>query len=259
MNDLIQRKKIVAYHKISARHNLAAHFDIYRGKDVLITVDDGDISFYHHLFPLIKAHQVPAILFVITGLVDTKIPFWWDELVYLLGAEEGEKKVWEVKTWPNHERLAYLQQLRDKSSKRPLEQTQLTTEQLQEMQAAGVIIANHSHTHPMFDQCTEDELREEFSRSRQFFEARQLKGYDLFAYPNGNYNPVAERVAKEEGINYAFLFDHKLPNKIFDPYRISRLSVTDQTSARKLHFILSGWHTKLLPFRRKIYNVLHGR
>lgn len=256
MKDLVSDKKIVTYHKIRAQHKLADHFKVYKEKGVLVTADDGDISFYEHMFPLLKAYRLPAILFVITGLIDTRIPFWWDELHHLLGPEEGEKMVWEVKSWPNQKRLAYLQQLRDSSSKPPLEQQQLTTAQLQEIQAAGVIIANHSHTHPMFDQCTEAELRQEFSKSRQFFEERSLKGYELFAYPNGNHSPMAEKVAKEEGIEYAFLFDHKLPAKTFNPYRISRLSVTDQTSLNKLNFILSGWHSKALPLIKKAYKII---
>ncbi|GAB3535516.1 hypothetical protein GCM10027443_24810 [Pontibacter brevis] len=259
MNKLELNKKIVTYHKIGAQHQLAEHFEIYQGKDILVTVDDGDISFYQHMFPLLKKYNMPAILFIITGLIDTKVPFWWDEMVYLLGAEEGEKKVWEVKKWPNHKRLAYIQQLRDNSNKPSLEQVQLTTAQLLEMQAAGITIANHSHTHPMFDQCTEEELREEFRKSREFFEERQLKGYDLFAYPNGNHSPLTEKMAKEAGIKAAFLFDHKLPGKDFNSYRISRLSVTDTTSAGKLRFILSGWHTKLLPLRKKIHTILNGR
>lgn len=259
MNSQLLNKKIVTYHKISNQHQLAAHFNIYREKNILVTVDDGDISFYQHMFPLLKAYKIPSILFVITGLIDTKIPFWWDEIVYLLGPEEGEKKVWEVKTWPNHKRVAYLQELRHTLGKAPLEQLQLTTAQLQEMQEAGVTIANHSHTHPMFDQCTEEELRAEFRNSKQFFEERGLRGWELFAYPNGNYSALTERVAKEEGIQYAFLFDHKLPDKKINPYRISRLSITDQTSVNKLHFILSGWHTKVLPLRRKIFKMLNAR
>ena len=259
MKDLLLKNKIVTYHKISDQHKLAAHFAIYRDKKVLVTVDDGDISFYRHMFPLLREYKIPAILFVITGLIDTKTPFWWDEMVYLLGPEEGEKKVWEVKGWPNHKRVAYLQSLRQSSGKPPMEQLQLTTDQLLEMQEAGVTIANHSHTHPMFDQCTEAELREEFRNSRAFFEQRGLKGWELFAYPNGNHSPLTEKVAREEGIAYAFLFDHQLPGKKVNPYRISRLSVTDQTSTNKLHFILSGWHTKVLPIRRKIHQILNAR
>lgn len=258
LNSELFRHKIVTYHKISENHKLPAHFTILKEKGVLVTVDDGDISFYQHMFPLLKAYKLPAVLFVITELIDTKTPFWWDELHYLLGPEEGEKMAWEVKTWPNSKRVDYLEQLRKTSGKPPMEQQQLTTAQLLEMQEAGVVIANHSHTHPMFDQCTEEELREEFRASRAFFKERGLQGYELFAYPNGNSSLLAEQVAREEGIQYAFLFDHKLPARDFNPYRISRLSVTDQTSTAKLQFILSGWHTRILPLRRKIFNVLNG-
>ena len=258
MDKLLANNKIVTYHKIKAQNKLREHFDIYRDKNIVVTVDDGDISFYHHLFPLLKEFKIPAILFVITELIDTKKPFWWDEITYLLGPEEGEKMVWEVKGWPNQKRLAYIQELREKSQKPPLEQQQLTTAQLLEMQAAGVIIANHSHTHPMFDQCTEEELRAELRNSRQFFDSKGLKGWELFAYPNGNHSPLAEKVLKEEGIKWAFLFNHQLPDKRFNPYRISRLSVTDQTPVNKLRFILSGWHTKILPLRRKIFKLVNG-
>lgn len=258
MKDLESYQKIVTYHKVSAQNKLSAHFKIYQEKRVLITADDGDLSFYQHVFPLLQEYKLPAVLFIITGLIDTKIPFWWDELHYLLGAEKGEKMVWEVKNWPNHKRLEYLQQLRNSSGKPPLEQQQLTTSQLLEMQEAGITIANHSHTHPMFDQCTEEELRQEFRNAQKFFEERGLRGYKLFAYPNGNHSAFTEKIAKEEGIKYAFLFDHKLPARQFNPYRISRLSVTDQTSTNKLRFILSGWHSKILPARKQLYKVLNG-
>jgi peptidoglycan/xylan/chitin deacetylase (PgdA/CDA1 family) len=258
MDQIPEKQKIVTYHKIRPQHLLEEHFMLYREQNILVTVDDGDISFYQYMFPLLKQYKLPAILFIITSLIDSKTPFWWDELVYLLGPEEGEKKAWEVKTWPNQQRLSYLQELRQTSGKARLEQQQLTTTQLLEMQEAGITIANHSHTHPMFDRCTEEELRQEFVESRKFFEERELQGYELLAYPNGNVSPMAEKVAKEEGIRYGFLFNHQLPDSSFHPYRIPRLSVTDGTSLGKLRFILSGWHSRILPLRKKLFNVLHG-
>ncbi|MCX2739961.1 polysaccharide deacetylase family protein [Pontibacter anaerobius] len=258
MEKLFSNRKIVVYHKFCSNHQLEAHLSILQKEDVLITVDDGDVSFYKYLFPLLHKYKIPTVLFIITELIDTNKPFWWDELVYLLGKEEGEKRVWEVKEWPNQERVAYINQLRVESDKPSLKQAQLTTEQLKEMERAGVIIANHSHTHPMFNQCSEVELRDEFRQSKHFFDKAGLKGFNLFAYPNGNVNQLAEKVAKEEGISHAFLFDHKLPAKKYDPYRISRLSITDQTRPSKLRFILSGWHSKILPLRRSIYKLING-
>ncbi|MFD1188807.1 polysaccharide deacetylase family protein, partial [Pontibacter rugosus] len=235
---------------------LSKHFQLFDKNSIAVTVDDGDISFYNYMFPLLKQRNIPAILFIITELIDTNIPFWWDELVYLLGDAEGEKKVWEVKSWLNKDRVEYLEKLRELSDKPRLEQVQLTTEQLLEMQQAGVIIANHSHTHPMFDKCTAEELKQELQNSKAFFQKHGLNGYELLAYPNGNVNLLAEEIAKQEGIKYAFLFDHQLSDLSGNPYRISRLSVTDQISIGKMRFILSGFHSKLLPLRKKLYNML---
>lgn len=258
MELLAANPKTVTYHKIKPQHRLEEHFKLYKQKGVLVTVDDGDLSFYEHMFPLLKQYKLPAILFIITDLIGTNKPFWWDELHYLLGPEAGEKKVWEVKDWPNSKRVAYLQQLRQESAKPPLAQQQLSVAQLLEMQEAGVVIANHSHTHPMFNQCTEEELRAEFKQSKRFFETNKLKGWSLFAYPNGNYNALAEKVAREEGVAWAFLFDHQLPASKLKPLRMSRLSVTDQTSGAKLKFILSGWHSKALPLIKQAHKLMHA-
>ncbi|GHA53335.1 polysaccharide deacetylase family protein [Pontibacter akesuensis] len=256
IDEILSSRKIVTYHKIKQKNNLLKHFELFQKEKVAVTVDDGDVSFYSYMFPLLKQSRIPAVLFIITELIDTNKPFWWDELVYLLGDTEGEKKVWQVKGWTNNERVEYLKKLREKSDKPALEQVQLTTDQLREMQEAGVIIANHSHTHPMFDKCTAEELKQEFHNSKAFFQKHGLAGYEYFAYPNGNSSELAERIAIEEGVKAMFLFDHKLRSNISNPYRISRLSVTDQTSINKLRFILSGWHSKLLPFRKDIYRIV---
>lgn len=186
INEILSYRKIVTYHKIKQKNNLSKHFQLFKKENVAITVDDGDVSFYNYMFPLLKQSNIPSVLFIITELIDTKTPFWWDELVYLLGDAEGEKKVWEVKGWPNKDRVEYLERLREQSSKPRLEQLQLTTEQLLEMQDAGVVIANHSHTHPMFDKCTAEELKQELQNSKAFFQKHGLNGYELLAYPNGN-------------------------------------------------------------------------
>ncbi|WP_289021505.1 polysaccharide deacetylase family protein [uncultured Salegentibacter sp.] len=217
--------------------------------NLLITVDDGDTSFYYKAFPVLKKYNISAILFVVTNLVNTQKPFWWDELQYYLGKEEGNKKVWEVKGWTNKKRESYLKNLREKSSKPILKYEQLTTAQLREMQDAGIIIANHSHTHPMFDQCTPEELEVELSNSTKI-----LKDFgfspEIFAYPNGNSSVQSEAMLKKYGINKAYLFDHKINKTPPHPHRISRLIVNDNTPMWKFKLILSGWHTRILPFTR---------
>lgn len=262
----------LTYHKISdpdnferqllylkERFNIIGHPDIinyFEGNELpknplILTFDDGDISNYTIAFPLLKKCGIPAIFFVITDLINTDKPFWWDEIEYYLGKSIADKKVWETKKWPNPERQSYLEELREKSGKPPLKYPQLTSVQLKEMNDAGILIANHSHTHPMFDRCTPEELNEELTKSCS--RLRDL-GFnpEVFAYPNGNFSAVAEERLKEHGIKYSFLFDHKINKGKINPLRISRLIVNDTTPLWKFKLILSGWHTKILPLTKAL-------
>lgn len=257
---------VLTYHKVTNKLNfekqikyLSSNYEfisilsglIPSNHKLLLTADDGDPSFYHNAFPILKKFKIPAILFVITDLINTNKPFWWDEIEYYLNKEEGNKKVWEVKAWSNIKREEYLEHLRESSDKPEMQYVQLTTSQLREMQDAGIIIANHSHTHPMFDKCTLEELEKEMHRSTVILKGLNFSP-NVFAYPNGNYSPEVEPVLKKYGINQTFLFDHKISTGVIDPLRISRLKINDNTPLWKLKLILSGWHSRILPFTKTI-------
>lgn len=218
---------------------------------ILITFDDGDSSLYHKAFPILKKLRIPATIFVITELINSQKPFWWDEIEYYLGPEVGSKKVWEVKNWQNNQREFFLKNLRARSDKPELLKEQLTAGQLKEMEEYGISIANHSHTHPMFDKSTVEELEWEMERSTGI-----LKGLgftpDVFAYPNGNFSSKSETILKKYGIKQSYLFDHKLNKDGINPLRISRLIVNDTTPIWKFKLILSGWHTRILPLTRLV-------
>lgn len=268
-----QTLKVLAYHAVSDVDNfqkqlnyLLANYNLI-GLDelkhffatgnglpvnpLMLTFDDGDISIYEKVLPIIKKTKIPAIVFIVTELLDTDKPFWWNEIEHYLGKKKGNNKVWEVKEWRNGKRLTYLEKLRENNSRQPLSYVQLSSQQVKEMQKEGIIIANHSHTHPMFNQCSANEIRKEISTSRSILELLGLEG-NVFAYPNGNFSGLAEEVMIEQGIQMAFLFDHKINKGKTDPLRISRLIVNDSTPLWKLKFILSGWHSKILPVTKRI-------
>lgn len=223
-------------------------------KNLIITFDDGDISNYSGAFPILKKLDIPAIFFIITDLVNSRKPFWWDEIEHILGKQAGYEKVWEVKKLPNQERLVFLDELRRNNRSSSFEYIQLTNLQLKEMKEAGMIIGNHSHTHPMFDHCTNEEIVDELKKSTSFLKEAGLHP-DYFAYPNGNYSKKAEGHLKEYGVKYAFLFDHKINIGDVNPLRISRLIVNDTTPQWKFKLILSGWHSKILPLTKALGKI----
>lgn len=225
----------------------------FTSHDILVTFDDGDYSVLEQALPVLKKFSCPAIMFVITGLIDTHQPFWWDEIQYYTN---DKKQVEQAKRMPNHERLTYLKALRSKSNLPPLIYRQLTLHELKVMELNGIAIGNHSHTHPMLDKVSALEMEYEVSTSLEYLKNNGFQYYDIFAYPNGNYNGESESILSSLHTRLAFLFNHK-PHTSFDsPLRISRLSVNDSTPLWKFKLILNGWHSRMVPTIKKIHKLI---
>jgi peptidoglycan/xylan/chitin deacetylase (PgdA/CDA1 family) len=125
------------------------------------------------------------------------------------------------------------------------------------MEQGGVSIANHSHTHPMFDKLSAVEIKNELATSSTSLKKNGFQFHNVFAYPNGNYTPVVEEIMSSLGIKLAFLFDHKINVPLDEPYRISRLSVNDTTPLWKFKLILRGWHSRIAPINKKLHKFIH--
>lgn len=218
---------------------------------LLITFDDGDISVLKNGLPILKRLSLPSCLFIITDLINSNKNFWWETVIENeknLGIPDFDinKILVKLKNIPNAERLGYLQFYPK------IDKDQLTLIDLKEMNNAGFSIGNHSHTHPMFDKCTDSEIISELSNSKKLFDAWELGKFDIFAYPNGNYSDGAEKLLISHKIKLAFLFDHKLNSRIINPLRISRIRINSDTGIYEFKSKVSGIHSIMLMFRRLI-------
>ena len=52
-------------------------------KSVVITFDDGYLDNYNQAYPILKRYQVPATIFVSSGMISSNREFWWNELEYI--------------------------------------------------------------------------------------------------------------------------------------------------------------------------------
>jgi peptidoglycan/xylan/chitin deacetylase (PgdA/CDA1 family) len=220
-------------------------------KPVLITFDDGDISIYENGLPLLKKYGLPSIMFIITGLIGSRDMFWCRQVEAAYEAEgkgylEARKKIKELKSLRNKERREYLRNLNQFDAR------QLTVKELRELEKGNMYIANHTHTHPMVDKCTPEEIREELDVAIQKFKDWGLEGHSVFAYPNGNWDRATEGILKEKKIEMAFLFDHKLNKKKIDPMRISRIRVDTYTGLDEFKVKVSGLHSRLMHFKERL-------
>ena len=225
------------------------------GRAVLITFDDGERSVLETAVPLLRERGLPAVTFVVAGLLDTAAPFWWTEVEQLVasGASAGGPAaigpaglVGRLKQVPDEERLAVLAELRRTAPRPAPRMPQLRRDELPLLEAAGVAVGNHTVSHPCLPRCGQEKLAAEIE------EAHRLLGDALghepraFAYPNGDWDGRAEQVLAARGYAVAFLFDHRVnPATPGHPLRISRVRVNDHTSLDRFAVIVSGLHPAL--------------
>ncbi len=261
-HDIIDTDKFEDHVKflVKSKYNIIGvndlHEYLFDGKmlpknSVLITFDDGDVSVLDLGLPILQKYDLPSVMFVITGLIDSDNTFWcrWVELALQnQGKSYAESRlvVNSLKKMPNSERVAYLKKLN------PIASRQLTTDDILMMQSEEMFIGNHTHTHPMVDKCSNEELNDDLKLSKASFEKWQLPGGEIFAYPNGNWDKISEEILKNNGVKMAFLFDHKLNKKDINPMRISRIRVNSNTELNEFKVKVSGWHSKLMTLKNRI-------
>ena len=215
---------------------------------LLITFDDGDVSVLENGLPVLEKYDLASVLFIISGLIDSSNTFWcrWVENVFEREGKsyaEARKKIKFLKSISNYKRMEYLKTLSE------FESRQLSSNELCFLQSKKMYIANHTHTHPMINKCTKFEIEQELANSHQLFKKLNLDGYEVFAYPNGNWDANSENILEENGIKMAFLFDHKLNEERINPLRISRLRVDADTEINEFKVKVSGLHSKIMSFR----------
>ncbi|MEV6211325.1 polysaccharide deacetylase family protein [Kitasatospora sp. NPDC051914] len=222
-------------------------------RSVLVTFDDGDRSLLTHGLPVLARHGIPAVAYVIAGLIGGDRPYWWSEAAFLV--ERGgtaaalppgtgpDAAVRRLKQLPDAERRSAIDELRTTAGTAAPRRPQLTPADLRTLRDSGLAIGNHTVDHPCLDRCRPDEAAEQVAEAHTRLTGWLGEAPASFAYPNGNLDLHAERALTDLGYRTAFLFDHRhdrrLPRR---PLRISRLRVNACTSMNRFDTILSGLH-----------------
>jgi peptidoglycan/xylan/chitin deacetylase (PgdA/CDA1 family) len=221
---------------------------------VLLTFDDGDPSVLKNAAPLLKQRQVPALAFVVAGLLGSTRPQWWQEARHLvehggrtqIATGPASRVVRELKTIPDDKRLEALENLRSTASAEAPPAMNLSESDLVDLEQHGVDIGNHSLTHPMLDQCGSGKLEMEVELSHAILAGALGHAPVAFAYPNGNASDTAVDILKRLGYDLAFLFDHRqerLP--IRNPLSISRIRADAHARLQRFELLTSGLHSDL--------------
>ncbi len=256
------RPAVLAYHDIADRAAFGRQLDVISETlrpisvadlltgevpdgAVLITFDDGDPTVVANALPELEARGLEAVCFVVAALIGTTAPFWWREVEAHLGAE-APAEIRRLKSLPDADRLATIAELRARAQGPPPQQQQLGVADLVTLRGDGVEIGNHSFTHPCLDRCDDATVRREIRGAHERLTELLDEPPQLFAYPNGNWDPRVEQELQHLGYRAAFLFDHRHDRRApAHPLRRSRLRMNPEADPDRVRIILSGLHPLL--------------
>jgi peptidoglycan/xylan/chitin deacetylase (PgdA/CDA1 family) len=269
----LNRLRVFAYHGVDDPEAFSRHLDyiahgthpvalrtvigaLHQGvrlpdRAALLTFDDGDRSVIQVALPMLVERQIPAVAFVISGLIGTDEPFWWNEVEELTraGAEipdlppASEAAIGILKRLPDERRVALIEMLRSQRPELSPSGDQLTSSDLQQLVSMGVDVASHGLTHAVLPQCTDEVVEREVVEAHQRLSQALGSAPLAFAYPGGEWDPRAESLLRTLGYEAAFLFDHRMtPVPSRDPLRLSRLRVGASDSVNRLRIVTSGLH-----------------
>lgn len=231
-------------------------------RPVWVTFDDGYVSVVDHGAALLAQLGIVATIFVCPGLIEGRVPQWWD--IAEAGFDRGGARLvpgdphtppmTRLKALPDDDRrdvVNALGQLLTEAELRSLADRVADMEALNRWRDAGHELGNHTWDHPILPRTTGDEPEEQVQRAHDWLVARELMPTErLFAYPNGDRDTRVQPLVAELGYGAALLFDQRLAARALRTSEISRLRIHSDSSLARFDFQVSGAYSALARLRR---------
>lgn len=238
---------------------------------VAVTFDDGYRDNYTRALPILERYQVPATVFVTTGLVDRMCRAWWYEQEALIGNLRTLNVTWGdvriarvlekveerygamrdidtlLKRLPPSGQQAVLQMLSGgDDSSYSYDQDVLSWDEVHSLDRHELItIGAHTVNHYVLSTLSEGLLRSELTRGRTILEERLSHPVEHFAYPYGGAFEAGARefeAARDAGFASAWTtrFGHVQESHRDTLFALPRISIDHYDTVERFESKLSG-------------------
>lgn len=237
-----------------------------------ITFDDGWKDNYTNALPILKHHQVPALVFLATEAVETGAMLWTEDVAvktqrkladghgslvkaalnecrpYQNPAEMGDRNISDcVQLW-----IEELKQLGDTerhklidryfvllgAGRSPLQGYMLDWDEAREMKRNNISFGSHTHRHLILEDLPLEQVKDELLRSKALIADKLQIEVDSFCYPNGRYSGNEGELLSAFGYRYGFRLDNVPLSDCTDLHYIPRILVSQRKAANEAHFKL---------------------
>ena len=161
-------------------------------RNLAITFDDGYRDNFENAVPVLEKLSLPATFFVVTRWIGTDIVPWWD-------SQQGVRHPW------------------------------MTWDQVRSLHRKGFDVGAHTRTHVDLGQVADGEAREEILGARLELERQLGAPVDLFAYPYGGRDHLAEAnrdLVKAAGFRCCCSCFGGINASGTDPFRLGRVPIS---------------------------------
>lgn len=210
------------------------------GNLAAVTFDDGYRDVADYALPVLEQLGVPAGIFVVSSLIDTKSAPLHDQLYQLLleavaterpipaalaslldddhlaRLDDPNALLYAVRSLLSSTPASELRDIVDELHAHgswtapPTELATVDWQALAALRRAGVIVGSHSHTHALLTREDDATVCEELTRSRAVLEAGLGAPVRHFAYPDGRFSTHVVRAVAAAGYRYAYtICDHR--------------------------------------------------
>jgi peptidoglycan/xylan/chitin deacetylase (PgdA/CDA1 family) len=258
--DFYQQMKFVSRH-----FDVISFADLYQcelenrdwpERGLIVTFDDGYRDNYTNAYPILKAFNLPATIFLVTGHIGRSKLFWWDAVAYCVKQTRlATKDFPEIAAQPLQLRdrketaiqqiLSWIKRVPDEVSRAfvarlPVELEvdmpesisagmHLCWNEVKEMAANKIEFGSHTVTHPILANVCEEQLEKELSESKKTIEQQLNKEVLSLAYPVGRksrFNQLAQTIATKQGFRYAVSYEEGIVfQEACDRYAMPRVHV----------------------------------
>ncbi len=220
---------------------------------VAVTFDDGYADNFRHAFPILRKHGIPASLFVVTGALDRRTPFWWDAVAAAVERIAGSKPrhldglpswlaarlaaLGDSGTQPVARGIVGALNGLDRAARESAvaallaaappsgaeRDGLLTWGDVREMRSAGMEFGSHTVSHAFLDELSLPEARREIEDSLARLAAELGEPARLFAYPRGRVAEPIRAVLREAGVTVGVTTELGDNGPTADPLALRRL------------------------------------